>query len=167
MALFNPVNRTRPSEGPHHHAHKECARSPSPRVGRYNMASTPPLVGEVAFAQQMTEGGPLMDTTSLLTLQAAQTSAQTGAQSAVTSAMNHATKDKNAKLGLDFETMCLSNLLSPMFEGLSTDGPFGGGQGEAAVRSFYIDAMARNMARRGGIGISDMMQKQLIRMQES
>lgn len=106
-----------------------------------------------------------MDSSALLTFQAAQTTAQSGTQAAVTSAATHA-GGKNAKLGLDFETMCLSNLLSPMFEGLQTDGPFGGGEGEAAVRSFYIDAMARNMARRGGLGISDMMQQQLLKMQE-
>ena len=112
-----------------------------------------------------------MDTSSLMTLQAAQTQAQASAQASATSALagtgNTADKAKNAKLGLDFESMCLSNLISPMFEGLKTDGPFGGGQGEEAMRSFYIDAMAKGMARRGGIGISDMMQKQLLKLQES
>ncbi len=106
-----------------------------------------------------------MDTTSLLTLQAAQTSAQTGTQAAVASAMAGASKDKNGKLGKDFEAMCLSNLLSPMFDGISTDGPFGGGQGEEAVRSFYIDAIAKQMTQHGGIGISSMMQKELLKMQ--
>ena len=115
-----------------------------------------------------------MDTSSLMTLQAAQTQAQAGVQASVgasaTSALagtGHVDKAKNAKLGLDFESMCLSNLISPMFEGLKTDGPFGGGQGEEAMRSFYIDAMAKGMAKRGGIGISDMMQKQLLKLQEA
>lgn len=116
-----------------------------------------------------------MDTSSLMTLQAAQTQAQASVQASVgasaTSALagtgNTADKAKNAKLGLDFESMCLSNLISPMFEGLKTDGPFGGGQGEEAMRSFYIDAMAKGMAKRGGIGISDMMQKQLLKLQEA
>lgn len=106
-----------------------------------------------------------MDSTSLLTLQSAQTAAQAGVQQQATSALGHG--KSNAKLGLDFEAMCLSNMLSPMFEGLSTDGPFGGGQGEDAMRSFYIDAIAHQMARRGGIGISDMMQKQLLKLQEA
>ena len=107
-----------------------------------------------------------MDSSALLTLQAAQTQAQASTQASTTAALN-AGKSKNAKLGLDFETMCLSNLISPMFEGLKTDGPFGGGQGEEAMRSFYIDAMAKGMAQRGGIGISDMMQKQLLKLQEA
>ena len=111
-----------------------------------------------------------MDSDQLMTLQAAQTQASAGVQArlagAVQSAGSTPNTAKNAKLGLDFETMCLSNLLSPMFEGLSTDGPFGGGQAEASMRSFYVDAIAKNMAQRGGIGISDMMQKQLLKLQE-
>ncbi|MFT4075382.1 MAG: rod-binding protein [Asticcacaulis sp.] len=120
-----------------------------------------------------------MDSSSLLTLQAAQTQTATSQQkktsAAVLQAASGTDADKatdktsgksNAKLGLDFETMCLSNLLSPMFEGLQTDGPFGGGEGEEAMRSFYVDAIAKQMAQRGGLGISDMMQKQLLQMQE-
>ena len=107
-----------------------------------------------------------MDSSSLLTLQAAQTQAQANTQAATVSSLA-GNKTRNAKLGLDFETMCLSNLISPMFDGIKTDGPFGGGQGEEAMRSFYIDAMAKGMAQRGGVGISDMMQKQLLKLQEA
>lgn len=105
-----------------------------------------------------------MDTAALLTLQNAQTSAQPQAQKTLTAAMN-TSRDQNGKLGQDFEAMCLSQLLAPMFEGLTADGPFGGGQGEEAMRSFYIGAMANEMAKRGGIGISDMMQKELLKLQ--
>jgi flagellar protein FlgJ len=107
-----------------------------------------------------------LDSSALLTLQASQMTAQSQTQTGALSALAHA-KDpkKNAKLGQDFETMCLSNLLSPMFDGLSTDGIGGGGEGEAAVRSFYVDAMAKEMAKRGGVGISSMMQKELLKLQ--
>jgi len=105
----------------------------------------------------------MLDTSALLTLQNAQSAASGTAQQAMASQVRSG-KD-HARLGLDFETMTLSNLLSPMFEGLSTDGPFGGGEGEAAMRSFYVDAIARQMAQRGGVGISDMMQKQLLKLQ--
>jgi len=115
-----------------------------------------------------------MDTQSLLTLQTAQVQVDTQNQARFqalaktsTAAARGQSNDHIAKLGLDFETMCLSNLLKPMFEGLSTDGPFGGGQGEAAMKSFYIDAIAKQMAKHGGIGISDMMQKQLLKLQEA
>ena len=113
-----------------------------------------------------------MDTSQLLTLQSAQVQASAGVQARLANQAATATPDagqntgKNAKLGLDFEAMCLSNLLSPMFDGIATDGPFGGGEGEASMRSFYVDAIAKNVAQRGGIGISDMMQKQLLKLQE-
>jgi Rod binding domain-containing protein len=115
-----------------------------------------------------------LDTQSLLTLQTAQTQVDTQNQAkfqamakASTAAARGQGTDHIAKLGLDFESMCLSSLLKPMFEGLKTDGPFGGGQGEEAMKSFYIDAIAKQMARHGGIGISDMMQKQLLKLQEA
>lgn len=104
-----------------------------------------------------------MDSASLLTLQNAQSQASAGTQASTLKALENS---KNAKAGSDFEAMVLSNLLSPMFEGLSTDGPFGGGQGEEAMRSFYIDAMAKNFTQHGGIGISAMLQKQLLQLQE-
>ena len=106
-----------------------------------------------------------MDSTSLLTLQASQAqagAAQTTALSAAAHAKNAA---KNAELGQKFETMALSNMLSPMWEGLKTDGPFGGGEAEGTMRSFYIDAIAKEMAKKGGIGISNMMQKELLKLQ--
>ncbi|ESQ76391.1 rod-binding protein [Asticcacaulis sp. AC402] len=107
-----------------------------------------------------------MDSSALLTLQSAQSEASAVGQTRLSALARSAKGDQNAKLGADFEAMCLSALLKPMFEGLTTDGPFGGGQGEAAMRSFQIDAMAQGITRQGGIGISDMMQKQLLKLQE-
>lgn len=104
-----------------------------------------------------------MDTTALLTLQNAETSR---ADAAMTRAANLKGSGKsNAQLGEEFESMVLSQLLAPMFEGLETDGPFGGGHGEEAMRSFYVGAMADQMAKRGGVGISTMMQKELLKLQ--
>jgi len=103
-----------------------------------------------------------MDTSALLTLQSAQSQAGAARTSALAAAA-HSTK--NAKLGQEFESMALSQLLAPMWEGLKTDGPFGGGQGEEAMRSFYVDAIAKEMAKKGGIGISSMMQKELLKLQ--
>jgi Rod binding domain-containing protein len=107
-----------------------------------------------------------MDSNALLILQATQSQAANAQQNQATAALTNNTSKSNAKLGLDFETMCLTNLLAPMFEGLSTGGPFGGGHAEETMRSFYVGAMAGEMAKRGGIGISDMMQSQLLKLQE-
>ena len=105
-----------------------------------------------------------MDSSALLTLQSAQTSAGINAQKTATTALASKGQD-HGKLGFDFESMVLSQLISPMFEGLSTDGPFGGGEGEAAMKSFYIDAIGKEMAKHGGVGISAMMQKELLKLQ--
>lgn len=62
----------------------------------------------------------------------------------------------------DFEAMVVSQMLTPMFEGIKTDGPFGGGAGEAAFRTFLIDEYGKAIAARGGIGLSDMMIRSLL-----
>ena len=65
-----------------------------------------------------------------------------------------------------FEASFLSQMLKPMFEGLQTDGPFGGGEGEATWRSFLIDAMAKQTVKAGGIGLADTVMSEMLKMQE-
>lgn len=64
-----------------------------------------------------------------------------------------------------FEASFLAQMLKPMFEGLSTDGPFGGGEAEGQWRSFMIDEMAKQTVRSGGIGLADTVVAEMIRMQ--
>jgi Rod binding domain-containing protein len=66
----------------------------------------------------------------------------------------------------DFEASFLSQMLKPMFEGLSTDGLFGGGDAEATWRSFMVEAMAKQTAKAGGVGLADHVLGEMIRMQE-
>ncbi len=65
-----------------------------------------------------------------------------------------------------FEASFLAEMLKPMFEGLSTDGPFGGGEAEGTWRSFMIEAMAKQTVKAGGIGLADQVVSQMLRMQE-
>jgi Rod binding domain-containing protein len=65
-----------------------------------------------------------------------------------------------------FEASFLSQMLKPMFEGLETDGMFGGGEAEGQWRSFMIEAMARQTVKAGGIGLADQVVAQMLRMQE-
>jgi flagellar protein FlgJ len=65
-----------------------------------------------------------------------------------------------------FEASFLAQMLKPMFEGLRTDGPFGGGEGEETWRSFMIEAMARQTVKAGGIGLADSVVAQMLKMQE-
>ena len=64
-----------------------------------------------------------------------------------------------------FETQFLSSMLQQMFAGLSTDGPFGGGPGEEMFRSLLTDAMAKQMTKSGGIGLTDTVQREILKLQ--
>ena len=65
-----------------------------------------------------------------------------------------------------FEASFLAQMLKPMFEGLSTDGPFGGGEAEGTWRGFLVEAMAKQAVRGGGIGLADQVVAEMLRMQE-
>lgn len=70
------------------------------------------------------------------------------------------------KTAQEFEAGFLSMMLKPMFEGLKTDGPFGGGDAEATWRSFMIDAMAKQTVKAGGIDLADTVMSEMIKLQE-
>lgn len=86
------------------------------------------------------------------------TAAPTAAQAANTARIR--------KTAEDFETSFLSQMLKPMFEGLSTDGEFNGGQAEGTWRSFMIDAMAKQAVKAGGIGLTGTVMSEMLKMQE-
>lgn len=65
-----------------------------------------------------------------------------------------------------FEASFLSQMLKPMFEGLSTEAPFGGGEAEGTWRGFLVEAMAKQAVRGGGVGLADQVVAQMIKMQE-
>lgn len=71
--------------------------------------------------------------------------------------------EKSAK---DFEAMVLGQMLQPMFAGLETDGPFGGGFSEEMYRSMLVDEYGRMMAENGGLGIADAVRRELLSIQE-
>ena len=54
-----------------------------------------------------------------------------------------------------------------MFEGIKTDGPFGGGQGEAMFRSMMLDQYGKPIADQGGFGLSDAITRALLSHQEA
>ena len=66
----------------------------------------------------------------------------------------------------EFEAMMLGEMLAPMFEGLETDGPFGGGQAEKTWRSLMVREYGAEITRAGGIGIADQIVRQLLHAQE-
>lgn len=71
------------------------------------------------------------------------------------------------KTAREFEGMFLSQMLSHMFSGVETDSMFGGGHGEDMFRGMIVDEYGKMMARTGGIGMADDIQKAMLRMQEA
>ena len=67
----------------------------------------------------------------------------------------------------NFEATFLAQMMKPMFEGLSTEAPFGGGEAESTWRSFMIEAMAKQTVKAGGIGLADQVVAQMLKMQEA
>ncbi len=78
-----------------------------------------------------------------------------------------ASPEKMRETAEAFEASFLSQMLKPMFEGLSTDGTFGGGEGEAQWRSFLIDEMAKTTVKAGGIGLADTVVAEMLKLQET
>ena len=65
-----------------------------------------------------------------------------------------------------FEGVFITQMLGAMFEGIKTDGPTGGGQGEEMFRSLMIDEYGKQIASQGGFGLSDSIQRELLKVQE-
>lgn len=66
----------------------------------------------------------------------------------------------------DFEASFLTQMLKPMFDSLSTEAPFGGGEAEGTWRGFLVEAMAKQTVKAGGIGLTDTIVAEMIKMQE-
>lgn len=65
----------------------------------------------------------------------------------------------------EFEAVFIAEMMKPMFEGISTDGLFGGGKGEEVFRGMLIQEYGKILAQTGGIGISGQVREEMIRMQ--
>lgn len=92
--------------------------------------------------------------------------AQATAQASGTTGDEATRRASIAKASKDFETSFLSVMLGQMFEGVNQgDGAFNGGAGEQAFKSFMTDAMAKQMVRRGGVGLAPTVQKEMLKLQ--
>jgi flagellar protein FlgJ len=86
--------------------------------------------------------------------------------SAIPNVPKNADLTKLRETAQDFEAVFLSQMLKPMFEGIETDGMFGGGQGEEMWRSLMVDEYGKSIAKQGGIGIADAVMRTMLEMQE-
>jgi peptidoglycan hydrolase FlgJ len=102
-----------------------------------------------------------MDATLQTALLATQPS---GTVKAPAATANIATATKAAK---EFESVFISQFLGSMFSGISTDGPFGGGEGEEMFRSMMINEYSKSVEQRGGFGLASAVTRQLLKQQEA
>jgi Rod binding domain-containing protein len=75
------------------------------------------------------------------------------------------TRAQAEEIAQQFERMFITEMLQPMFSGIETDGPFGGGQGEDVFRPMLLDQYADAVARGGGVGVADAVLKEILRLQ--
>ena len=99
------------------------------------------------------------------TLQTAMLAAQQTAPVKTPAATGNAiAAGKSAK---EFESVFISQFLGSMFSGISTDGPFGGGQGEEMFRSMMVNEYGKSIEARGGFGLASAVTHQLLKNQET
>jgi Rod binding domain-containing protein len=65
-----------------------------------------------------------------------------------------------------FEAVFLSQMLAPMWQGIETDGMFGGGSAEETYRGMMINEYGSMIAKSGGVGIADAVKSELLKLQE-
>lgn len=76
--------------------------------------------------------------------------------------------DALRKSATEFEAVAIGELLAPMFETVDTaHGMFGGGDGESAWRPMMVQAIGRQIAAHGGLGLGDAIYRTLMRAQET
>ena len=106
--------------------------------------------------------GDVMDTLALAT---APIDILAGSSRAPATAAEMAKRGDIAKTAADFESTFLSTMLQTMFQGVTTSPPFGGGAGEDMWKSFMAAAMAKQMTKAGGIGVSKAVAREMLSMQ--
>ena len=75
------------------------------------------------------------------------------------------TRKQIAATAQKFEAAFIAQMLGPMFDGSEAEAPFGGGAGEAAFKSFLLDAVAQQISKAGGVGLTDDLTRQMLKMQ--
>jgi Rod binding domain-containing protein len=101
---------------------------------------------------------------STMNVQAAMMLAQNKPLQVPQATVNDAKADKASK---QFEAMFIGQFLGSMYEGISTDGPTGGGQGEMMFRSLLINQYAESVEKQGGFGLAASVKAELLKHQQA
>ena len=66
-----------------------------------------------------------------------------------------------------FESVFLTNMFEEMFAGIDEqEGPLSAGPSQSAWRSMLTEEYANTIAKSGGVGVADHVQRELIALQE-
>ena len=103
---------------------------------------------------------------SISLLQARQDEARAMQAATATATKNSKMLEDIATTAQDFEAVFVAEMMKPMFEGISTEAPFGGGKGEEVFRGMLIQEYGKEIARTETIGLSSHIKQEMIRMQE-
>ncbi len=77
-----------------------------------------------------------------------------------------ASEAKIDQVASDFEAQFISQMLENMFSTVDTKGFLGGGEEEEMYRSMIVDEYGKMISRAGGVGVSDHVKREMLRMQE-
>lgn len=70
------------------------------------------------------------------------------------------------KTAQEFESFYLGQMLQPMFANIEPAEPFNGGSGAKIWQQMQVDEFGKAISKSGGVGIADMVLRQMIAMQE-
>ena len=85
-------------------------------------------------------------------------------QKSASAGINRAEAEEAAE---SFEAFFLTRMMESMFEGVSTEGMFGGGQAEKIYRSLLLDEYGKEMAKVGSVGVKDYVMQAVLQLQEN
>jgi peptidoglycan hydrolase FlgJ len=100
-----------------------------------------------------------------LNLSPAASAALSGADPNITDPKAAARFSKIKDTAQDFEAMFLNSMFQQMFAHVG-EGPFSGGPGAKVWQSFLTDEYSKSFVRKGGIGLADQVQRELLARQE-
>lgn len=76
------------------------------------------------------------------------------------------TREGIRQVAEEFEAMFISEMLRPTFSEINKDSPFGGGYAGGVYQSMAVDEYGKQIVQGGSLGIADMIEKQLLKLQE-
>lgn len=98
--------------------------------------------------------------------QAAKLRSAGGQQADALSSVNPKLLASSKAAAQDFEAFFVTHSFAEMMTDIQPDPMFGGGEGESVFRSFLLDEYGKMVAKTQGLGIANIVQRELLNLQE-